>query len=114
MNYEMAFIHNTDVDGDFDSNGYAVPVADPAADGWGVFYGTLSRPATLFRLTAKNHSATYAQIRLRIDNIDIGTPATITAAQIRTIDWSINRSPGPVKVELIGGQGLVIMDSSFL
>jgi len=99
---------------DFDGNGYVTPVPDPAVEGWGVFYGRLSRQVTRFSLTLRNDSLQSAQIRLKIDDQDIGSPQTLSAGQQRTIEWAINRQAGPVKVELRGDQDLVITASQFL
>jgi len=97
----------------FDGNGYVTPIPDPAAEGWGVFYGRLSRQVTKFVLTVRNPSQESAQIRLRIDDRDVGLPATLSPGEKRSIQWSLNRQPGPIKVELRGDQDLVITASQF-
>ena len=98
---------------DFDNNGYLTPTPDPSVDGWGVFYGRLSRPATKFCVTARNTSASSAVLKLKIDNLDIGTAATFTGGQTRTVEWTISRGVGAVKVELRGDQDLVITQTEF-
>ncbi len=98
---------------DFNGNGWLQPVPDPAAEGWGVFYGTLTRRATKFTLKARNPSSSSAQIRLKLDGVDIGSPMTFSAGQERTVEWTISRQPGPVSVELRGDQDLVILETAF-
>lgn len=98
---------------DFNRFGWVTPVPDPAVEGWGVVYGTLSRPVEKFRLKVRNPSTEPAPVRLRLDGQDMGAPATVPAGQERVLEWQANRGAGPVKLELRGDQDLIITESRF-
>lgn len=98
---------------DFNGIGWLRPVPDPAAEGWGVFYGSLSRPAARFTLRARNLSGQSAQVKLKLDGVGIGSAPTFSAGQERTVEWAVSRQPGPVKVELRGDQDLLILETAF-
>lgn len=98
---------------EFKNTGWLQPVPDPAADGWGVFYGTLSRRATSFALTLRNLGDTPAKIGLKLDGKPVGSPAVVPAGAEQTVEWPLDRAPGKVKVELRGDQRLVITGSCF-
>jgi beta-galactosidase len=87
----------------FTSNGWLTPIPDPAADGWGILYGTLSRPATKFTLKLSNPGDTPAKIGLELDEKTVSS-ITVPAGVQQSIQWPITRVPGPVTVELRGDQ----------
>lgn len=93
--------------------GWLRPIPDPVAEGWGVFYGGLTRPATRFTLKARNTSPEPAIVWLKLDGADVGDPAIFAADEERTAEWAIDRHPGPVCVELRGDQDLVILETAF-
>ena len=97
----------------FTSNGWLRPVPDPAAEGWGIFYGTLNRPVTRFAVTLRNLGNTPARIALRLDGRPIGSVVSMPAGEERTVEWACARDPGPVEVELRGDQRLLITETRF-
>lgn len=97
----------------FTSNGWLRPVPDPKAEGWGVLFGRLSRPARAFVLSAHNSSHQPESVRLLLDGTLVGADATIAPGQSKTIRWSVARDAGPVRVELRGGQKIVISQTQF-
>jgi len=82
------------------------------ADGWGVIYGTLSKPASKFVLRLRNLGDTAARIALKLDAEQLGAQSVAAGAEA-TLTWPISRAAGPVEVELRGDQRLVITHSSF-
>jgi len=97
----------------FNGNGWLTPIPDPAAQGWGVLYGALSRRVTQFVLKLRNTGDTPASIALAIDGEAVGLPAIVPAGSEIALQWPISRAPGPVAVELRGDQRLVITESCF-
>lgn len=97
----------------FTSNGWLTPIPNPAAEGWGILYGTLSRRATRFVLKLRNPGDTQAKIVLALDGKTVGLPAIVPAGSEIALQWPISRAPGPVAVELRGDQRLVITESCF-
>lgn len=95
------------------ANGWLRPVPDPATEGWGVFFGQLSRPVTRFTVKLRNPGDSPARIALKLDGKPIGDAASIAAGDIRTIEWPCPRKPGPVEVELRGDQRLIITETCF-
>lgn len=98
---------------DFKSTGWLQPIPDPAAEGWGIFYGTLSSPATRFVLKLRNTGDTSAKIALKVDGKAIGLAQSVPAGAETSLTWPISHGAGPVEVELRGDQRLVITRSSF-
>lgn len=98
---------------DFIGTGWLRPVPDPKAEGWGVIYGTLSRPVSHFVLKLRNTGDTDANISFKLDGKTVGAAQTVPAGGETSLTWSIARAAGPVEVELRGDQRLVITRSSF-
>jgi len=95
------------------ANGWLRPVPDPTIEGWGVFFGQLSRPVSRFIVKLRNPGDSAANIAVRLDGEPIGPAASIAAGDSRSIEWSCPRKPGPVQVELRGDQRLVITETCF-
>ncbi len=97
----------------FRSTGWIEPIPDPAAEGWGILYGKLTRPATEVGLKVHNTAAAPARIRVKLDGKEIGDPATLQPGEEREVTWPITRRPGPVQFEVRGDQTIVITESWF-
>ena len=97
----------------FTSNGWLRPIPDPVAEGWGIFYGTLSKPAGRFVLQLRNTGDTAASISLKIGGKAVGSAQTVPEGIETSLTWPVARDAGPVSVELRGDQRLVITRSSF-
>lgn len=97
----------------FKGTGWIEPVPDPKAEGWGVFYGRLSKPASRFVLELRNTGNTPAAISLKIDGKTVGAAQTVAAGAETSLTWPAIHAEGPVAVELRGDQRLVITESRF-
>ncbi len=97
----------------FKGTGWIQPVPDPKADGWGVFYGRLSKPAKQFQLRLRNTGDTPAGISLKIDGKTVGAAQSVAAGANAMLRWPVSHQAGPVQVELRGDQRLVITESRF-
>ncbi len=95
------------------ANGWLRPVPDPTAEGWGIFYGQLSRPVTRLTVRLHNPGDTAAKIALKLDGKPIGSPISVAPGDNHSIEWPCPRKPGPVEVELRGDQRLVITETYF-
>lgn len=95
------------------ANGWLRPVPDPSIEGWGVFFGRLSRPVSRFVVKLRNPGDTSAKIALRLDGKPVGSAISVAAGDNRTIEWPCTRKPGPVQVELRGDQRLIITETCF-
>lgn len=97
----------------FIPTGWLRPVPDPAAEGWGMFFGQLSRSVTRFTVKLHNPGDTPARIALKLDGKPIGSAISLASGEHRTIEWPCPRKPGPIEVELRGDQRLIITETCF-
>jgi len=95
------------------ANGWLRPVPDPTKDGWGIFFGQISRPVAKFAVRLRNPGNTPAKIELKLDGKTVGSAVSLDAGEDKTIEWPCARKPGPVEVELRGDQRLVILKTCF-
>ncbi|MCC6483469.1 MAG: hypothetical protein IT209_01375 [Armatimonadetes bacterium] len=97
----------------FTSNGWLRPIPDPKAEAWGVFFGRLPSPVSSFSATVRNVSRRSESLRLLLDHTEAGSAATIPAGGSKTVRWPVSHAAGDVRVELRGGQSLVITRTQF-
>jgi hypothetical protein len=97
----------------FKGTGWIEPIPDPNAEGWGIIYGMLSKPASRFVLDVRNTGDTPASIALKLDGKAVGSAQSVAAGAQVSLRWDVSRAAGPVEVELRGDQRLVITRSCF-
>ncbi|MDH7601561.1 MAG: hypothetical protein QHI38_05360, partial [Armatimonadota bacterium] len=97
----------------FTANGWLQPVPDPKADGWGVFFGQLDRSVSRFVVRLRNESREPASVRFRLDNNSLSVPAIVRPGEEKEVSWPVQRKSGPVRVQLVGDQDLVITETRF-